>query len=136
MRTKLTGLIAIALLLTGVAASAQTPAPAAKAPDITGKWTMVLELSIGTSNPTLVLKQDDDKLSGTYTGRYGEFKLTGKVAADRTLQFSVALEAEGQAVTMYFSGEVAADGQTIAKGVCSIEGLGDGSWAAKKEKTQ
>jgi hypothetical protein len=132
---RLTFLFALPLLVLGAAAAAQTPAPAAKAPDIAGKWTMVLELSIGTSNPALVLKQDGETLSGTYTGRYGEFKLTGKVTADRKLQFTVALEAEGQAVTMYFNGEVDADGQTLTKGVVNIEGLGEGSWAAKRDKT-
>ncbi len=135
MRRLLTALLLLPLLLLGAAASAQTPAPAAKAVDLTGKWTMVLELSIGSSNPALVLKQDGDKLTGTYTGRYGEFKLTGTIAADRTFQFQVAMEAEGQAVTMYFSGEAAADGQTLTKGVCTIEGLGDGTWAAKRDKT-
>lgn len=135
MRRSLTVLMLLPLLLLGAAAFAQTPAPAAKAIDLTGKWTMVLELSIGSSNPVLVLKQDGDKLTGTYTGRYGEFKVSGKLAADRTLQFTVAMEAEGQAVTMYFSGEASADGETLTKGVCTIEGLGDGTWAAKRDKT-
>jgi hypothetical protein len=135
MRRRLSLLLAFPLLLIGVAASAQTPAPAAKVPDIAGKWTMVMELSIGTSNPVLVLKQDGDKITGTYTGRYGEAKLTGKVGADRQLQFTVNLEAEGSSVTMYFAGEVAADGQMLTKGTCNIEGLGEGTWAAKKEKS-
>jgi hypothetical protein len=138
MRRRLVLLLALPLLLAlsvAVTASAQTPAPAAKVPDIAGKWTMVMELSIGTSNPVLVLKQDGDKITGTYTGRYGESKLTGKVGADRQLQFTVNLEAEGSAVTMYFAGEVASDGQMLTKGTCNIEGLGDGTWAAKREKT-
>lgn len=121
------GVLAVATL-----AVAQTPAPTAKAPDIAGKWTMVLELSIGTSNPTLVLKQDGETLTGTYTGRYGDAKLTGKVMADRKLQFSVSLDAEGQSVTMFFTGEVAPDGQTLIKGISQIEGLGEGTWAAKR----
>jgi hypothetical protein len=129
--------LAAALLFSGgaLAAQAQTPAPAPKSVDITGKWTMVLELSIGTSNPTLDLKQDGDKVTGTYTGRYGPSKLTGKLDAERKLAFSVALDAEGMSVTMQFTGEVAADGQSIAKGVVQIEGLGDGAWIAKKDKS-
>lgn len=124
------------MLLVGAVAFAQTapPAPASKAPDVAGKWTMVLQLSIGTSNPTLVLKQDGEKISGTYTGRYPEAKVAGKIGADRQIQFTVSLDAEGQSVTMFFNGELAADGQTIAKGVVNIEGLGEGSWAAKREK--
>ena len=135
MRRRLTAWLALPLLLLGVAVSAQTPAPAAKMPDVAGKWTMVMELSIGTSNPVLMLKQDGDKVTGTYTGRYGEAKLTGKVGADRQVQFTVSLDAEGSSVTMYFAGEVAVDGQMMTKGTCNIEGLGEGTWAAKREKT-
>lgn len=128
MRRRL-ALLALPLLLLSATLSAQTPA---KAVDITGKWVVVMELSIGTSNPTLTFKQEGDKITGTYQGRYGESKLTGKLGADRQLQFQVALEAEGQSSTMYFSGEVAADAQTIAKGTVQIEGLGEGSWVAKR----
>jgi len=135
MRRRLVLLIALPLLLIGAIASAQTPSPAAKVPDVAGKWTMVMELSIGTSNPVLQLKQDGDKITGTYAGRYGEAKLAGKVGADRQIQFTVSLDAEGSSVTMYFSGEVAADGLMLTKGTCNIEGLGDGTWAAKREKS-
>jgi hypothetical protein len=126
---------ALALAAAASPAAAQTPAPAAKV-DVTGKWTVVMELSIGTSNPTLVLKQDGTKVTGTYTGRYGESKLTGTIDDKRQLAFQVALSAEGTDVTMFFSGEVSADGQLVAKGVVNIEGLGEGTWAAKKEKSQ
>ncbi len=136
MRRRLALLLALPLLVVGLATaavSAQTPAaPAAKVPDVAGKWTMALELSIGTSNPTLVLKQEGDKLTGTYTGRYGDAKVAGKITADRQLQFTVSLDAEGQSLTMYFLGEVATDGQTITKGTCNVEGLGEGSWVAKR----
>ena len=120
------------MVIVGGVVTAQSAPPTAKVPDVAGKWTMVLELSIGTSNPTLVLKQDGDTLTGSYTGRYGDSKLTGKVLADRKLQFSVSLDAEGQAVTMFFTGELSADGQTMIKGVSQIEGLGEGTWAAKR----
>ena len=127
------GLIAAVSTFSRVGA-AQTPAP--KALDVSGKWAMVLELSIGTSNPALVLKQDGTKVTGTYTGRYGESKLTGTIDDKRQLVFQVALSAEGQDVTMFFSGEVSADGLMIAKGVVNVEGLGEGSWAAKKDKSE
>jgi hypothetical protein len=135
MRRRLALLLALPMLVIGLAASAQTPTPAAKAPDVAGKWTMVLELSIGTSNPVLVLKQDGETLTGTYQGRYGEAKVAGKVTADRKIQFTVSLAAEGADVTMFFTGEVSADGQLLDKGTCNIEGLGEGSWAAKRDKT-
>ena len=130
-RVALLCLIALAMVSAPLSA-AQTPAP--KALDVSGKWGVVMELSIGTSNPTLVLKHDGTKVTGTYTGRYGESKLTGTVNDKRVLTFQVALSAEGADVTMLFTGEVSADGQFVEKGIVNIEGLGEGSWAAKKEK--
>ena len=133
MRTAATLAIALVALVSG--AAAQTPAPAPKALDVTGKWAVVLELSIGTSNPTLALKQDGNKITGVYTGRYGDSKVTGTIDDKRQLTFQVSLSAEGTDVTMFFSGEVSADGQLVAKGVVNIEGLGEGSWAAKRDKS-
>lgn len=127
-------LISLAVLGSSLTA-AQTPAPTPKALDVTGKWAVVLELSIGTSNPTLALKQDGTKITGTYTGRYGDSKLTGTIDDKRVLTFQVSLSAEGTDVTMFFTGEVSADGQLVPKGVVNIEGLGDGTWAAKKDKS-
>jgi len=95
-----------------------------------------LTLSIGTAKPTLGLKQDGNKVNGTNTpSRYGESKLTGTADDKRVLTFQVALSAEGNDVTMLFTGEVSADGQFVEKGVVNIEGLGEGAWAAKKDKS-
>ena len=136
MRRRVALLCLLSLALVSAPLSA-AQAPAAKALDVTGKWGIVLELSIGTSNPTLVLKQDGNKVTGTYTSsRYGDAKLTGTIDGKRVLTFQVALNAEGTDVTMLFTGEVSADGQLVPKGVVNIEGLGEGSWAAKKDKSQ
>lgn len=132
MRTRST-LIAIAVVLTAIALSAQTPAPAPpKAINIAGKWQMTLELSIGTANPTLDLKQDGEKITGTYTGRYGVSQLQGTLKG-QALQFAFQIDAEGQTATMSFTGQVAADGQSM-KGSAEIEGLGDASWTATRAK--
>lgn len=136
MRRRLVLLCLIALAVLGSSlTAAQTPVPTPKAIDVTGKWAVVLELSIGTSNPTLALKQDGTKITGTYTGRYGDSKLTGTIDDKRVLTFQVSLSAEGTDVTMFFTGEVSADGQFVPKGLVNIEGLGEGSWAAKKDKS-
>ena len=124
---------AVGLALAAAAAQAQTPTPTpAKALNIAGKWTMSLELSIGSATPTLELKQDGEKITGTYTGRYGTFPLQGTLKG-RSLEFSFQMNAEGQDVTMSFSGEIAADAETM-KGQATIEGLGDATWTAKRDK--
>jgi hypothetical protein len=106
----------------------QTPKPV----DITGKWLVELHLEMGTSTPTLELKQDGEKISGTYTGRYGAFPLAGTVK-DRALAFSFKMNADGTEVSMSFTGEIAADAQTM-KGKAELEGLGDAAWNAKRDK--
>ena len=93
---------------------------------------MTLEMSMGTGTPTLELKQDADKVTGTYTGRYGTFALEGKLK-ERAIEFSVTMTAEDQSFTITFTGEIAADGQTM-KGTAAMGELGDATWSAKKEK--
>ena len=117
-------------VIAGAAASAQTPAK--PAPEITGRWAMALNITeMGIANVVLVFKQTDGKLTGTYTGRYGEFPLTGTIDA-RTVAFTVVLDTEGGRSEMAFAGELAEDGQTM-KGGATIEGLGEATWTAKKQ---
>jgi hypothetical protein len=98
---------------------------------VTGKWTMTLQMSMGTATPALELKEEDGKITGTYTGRYGTFPLQGSREA-RAIAFSFNMDAEGQAVTMYFAGELAEDGETMA-GTAMLGGMGEATWTAKRE---
>jgi hypothetical protein len=124
------------LLVTAAAALVAQEPP--KKPDppkslnIAGKWAMTLDMSIGQATPALVFKQDGEKLTGTYTGRYGTFEFKGTLK-ERALQFSFQMDTDGGTTTMTFEGEVAADGQTM-KGTGTIEGLGDATWSAKRQK--
>ncbi len=107
--------------------------PDSKAPpNIAGKWTMTLEMSMGTATPTLELKQDGEKITGTYTGRYGTFPLQGTLSGT-AIVISVTMTAEGESVEMTFSGEVTAGAQTM-KGNASLGGMGEATWSAKKDK--
>lgn len=127
----------------GLAVGLAAPVPAQGKPEqkpdskatqtVAGKWAMTLEMSMGTGTPTLDLKQDGEKITGTYTGRYGTFDLQGSVK-ERAIQFSFTMSAEGQSVTMSFTGEIAQDGQTM-KGTAVLGEMGDATWTAKREKT-
>lgn len=112
-------------------ASAQTPAKPAPV-NITGKWAVSLELETITASPTIEFKQDGEKLTGTYTGRYGAFPFEGRIK-DRVLDFAFKMNAEGMDVQMSFSGEVAADAQAI-KGKVTLAEMGDGTWTATRAK--
>ena len=128
--------LAIGVLMTAALvapAMAQEPAPRPPAA-VAGKWIMSIEMEMGTATPALELKQDGAKITGTYTGRYGAFPLTG-IVKDRAIEFSFKMTAEGTDVVMSFWGEVAADGQSIVKGRADMAGAGEASWTAKREKT-
>jgi hypothetical protein len=116
------------LMLAGGLAAQSKPSPS-----IAGKWTMTLEMSMGTGTPTLEFRQNGEKITGSYTGRYGTSPLEGTIKG-LAIQFTVTMEAESQQVTMAFSGEVAADGQTM-KGKAVLGELGEATWTAKKEKS-
>ena len=124
----------VAIVAAGAVAAAQSQPPAKPAPpaNIAGKWTMALEMSQGTATPSLEFKQDGEKITGTYTGRYGAFAVQGTVKA-RAVEFFFTMSAEGTEVRMTFKGEVAADSQTM-KGQATLGELGEAAWSAKREK--
>jgi hypothetical protein len=111
-----------------------TPSPAkpgSAAGSIAGKWAMSLDISgMGAATPTLDLRQEGEKISGTYTGRYGTYPLQGTLK-DRKLNFAFTMNAEGTDVTMSFAGEVTEDGSL--KGTAEIPGLGSATWTAKRQ---
>ena len=122
----------VSLVLGAAVLTAAAQTPAKPAPTVTGKWAVTLETEAFTANPALELKQDGEKITGSYTGRYGAFPLTGKIK-ERALEFSFKMNAEGTDVVMAFAGEVAVDGQTM-KGRATLGEMGDATWSAKKEK--
>ena len=130
LRTTTIALASAALLSVGLAA--QGAKPADKPVDVAGKWNMDLQLSFGPASPTIVLKQDEAKITGTYTGRYGDAPVTGTIKG-RAIQFMVKINAEGQEAEMDFTGEVAGDSQSM-KGALQITGLDDATWSATRAK--
>jgi hypothetical protein len=97
--------------------------------DVTGKWAFNVETSAGAGTPTFAFKQDGEKLTGHYTGTFGEADLTGTVkGADITFSFTV--DAQGNALKETYTGTVDKD---TMKGKLVIEGLGEGTFTAKKQ---
>jgi hypothetical protein len=97
--------------------------------DVTGKWAFNVETSAGAGAPTFSFKQDGEKLTGHYTGTFGEADLTGTVkGADITFSFTV--DAQGNSLKETYTGTVDKD---TMKGKLVIEGLGEGTFTAKKQ---
>jgi hypothetical protein len=107
------------------AAALLSAAPHAPA-NIAGQWQFTVELAVGTGRPLVVFKQDGEKITGTYEGRYGKSALEGTVKEDH-LEFTVTVVAEGTTVSGSFVGDVEKDRMT---GTVEYEGAGDGAWSA------
>ncbi|HXW05244.1 MAG TPA: hypothetical protein VD833_08430 [Vicinamibacterales bacterium] len=95
---------------------------------VAGEWNVVLELAEIRGQPRLVLKQDGEKITGVYVGRYGEAPLQGSVK-EKDIEFTVRLNVEGTEITGYFGGVVAGDSMG---GTVEFEGAGEGTWTASR----
>ncbi|HZF40616.1 MAG TPA: hypothetical protein VE715_17475, partial [Blastocatellia bacterium] len=97
--------------------------------NVTGNWKLTIETPNGTGGPSLVLKQEGEKLTGTYKGRFGEAPLEGTVK-DKEIKFTVKVNAQGQEIQVDYAGTV--DGATM-KGKVKFGDMGEGSFTGKKE---
>ena len=102
--------------------SAARPVPG----NIAGQWQFTVELAVGTGRPLVTFKQDGEKITGTYEGRYGKSALEGTVKENH-VEFIVTVVAEGTTVSGSFAGDVEKDRMT---GTVEYEGAGDGTWSA------
>jgi hypothetical protein len=117
-----------AIMMLVVALSAVRGAAQAKV-DVTGKWALNVETSAGAGQPTFTFKQDGEKLTGHYTGTFGEADLTGTVkGAD--ISFAFTVDAQGTALKETYTGTVDKD---TMKGKLVIEGFGEGTFTGKKQ---
>jgi hypothetical protein len=121
-------LLLVAFLVAFVAAGAVMAEPA----KVDGKWNVLLQLETITGHPVLTLKQDGEKLTGTYEGRYGPSALEGEIK-DSKIAFVVTFNAEGTKTTGVFQGTV--DGATMG-GSVEFDGAGSGTWSAVRAKDE
>ena len=117
---------------TGDAGPATTSAPAAASDktDISGAWSFQVESSAGAGSPTFTFRQDGEKLTGQYKGAFGEAPLTGTLKGNK-LDFVIKVEAQGQQLTITYSGTVEKDGSM--KGTAELGEVGSATWTAKRK---
>jgi opacity protein-like surface antigen len=106
-------------------------AAVAFAADVTGTWNATVDLGGGQGGtPSFVLKQDGEKLTGTYSGALGESPVTGTIKGnDITIDFG----AGGNNV--HYAGKLDADGKTI-KGTCDYAGQANGTFTATRAEAK
>jgi hypothetical protein len=129
----LAGLCVFALLLSVVAVQA---APQNNA-NVAGTWEITMAPPAGGGGqgggggtpPTMTLKQDGAKVSGTMSGRMGDTPIDGSVTGN-TLTFTVSRQGrDGNAMTITYTATVSGDTMT---GKMS-GGRGDRDFTAKKK---
>ena len=117
------------------AKAASAPAkdtPAAAKTDLTGTYSVTIELPNMTATPTMTLKQDGEKLTGDYvSAQYGKFPLTGTVKAD-DVTFTFAMNVEGNGLNVTYTGKADKDG--AIKGSVAYGDMMSGTFTATKKK--
>lgn len=112
-------------------AAPQNPPPAAQDKvDVTGTWAFEVTTEMGSGTSTMTFKQEGEKLTGQYTGQYGQAALTGTVKG-KDIAFAYDIAGETTTVHVMYNGTV--DKDTI-KGTISIGEMGNGTFTAKKSK--
>ncbi len=101
----------------------------AQSTNVSGNWKLTLETPNGVANPSLVLKQEGEKLTGTYKGRFGESPLEGAVKG-KEIKFTVKVNAQGQELQLEYTGAV--EGDTM-KGKVKFGDMGEADFTGKKE---
>jgi hypothetical protein len=104
----------------------------ASAADVSGTWQVSVETSQGTGTPTVVLKQDGEKLTGTFNSQiFGEAKLTGSVKGN-AIEFAFEGDAGGQTLKVSYKGTI--ESPTTMKGTAVYAGFDDkATWTATKK---
>lgn len=119
---------------TPAASAAPAPAPAAAASasgvDVSGSWLFAVETGAGSGQPTFTFKQDGQKLTGTYSGAFGQATLTGTLKGS-DVSFSFTAEAGGQSAEITYSGKLVT--KDSMQGIVKLGGFGDGTWVGKRQ---
>jgi hypothetical protein len=123
----LSSLVAVTAAICGLVFT-EWPASATAA-NITGTWEITIHYSPDDSDylATYILKQEGEKITGTYHGMYGPADVTGTVKSD-----NVALSVTVKGTTAQFSGKVA----SATKMSGTVTGTSDKprKWSAEKRK--
>ena len=102
------------------------------AADISGTWQITVETSQGTGNPTAVLQQQGEQLTGTFNSQLlGEAKITGSVKGN-VIEFGFEGDAGGQKIKVSYKGTI--ESPSAMKGTAMYAGFDEkATWSAVKK---
>lgn len=101
----------------------------AQATNVTGEWAFDVTTDQGGGTPTLVFKQDGEKLTGKYTGTLGAADLTGTVKGN-AIHFTFTVDVQGQQAPVTYDGTVE---KNTMKGTLNIAGAINGTFTGTKK---
>ena len=89
-----------------VAALGLTAFTALRLHDLTGRWQLAVVTDNGTGYPTLEIKQEGDKVTGTYTSNaMGSRTISGTVYGD-TLSFVLSPSGAGEGMVLTYTARI------------------------------
>ena len=102
------------------------------AADVSGSWQLSVETSQGSGSPTLELRQQGEKITGTFHSQIlGDAKITGTVKGN-VIEFEFEGDAGGQTIKVSYKGTI--ESSTAMKGTAVYVGLDDkATWSATKK---
>jgi hypothetical protein len=110
----------IVLLFIGFTAQAQNTV------NVTGTWVMEVKTDAGSGSPTFVLKQDGEKITGTYAGQLGDSPVAGTIKGDVIhLEFNI----QGNLIT--YDGKVTSASDMSGK--VNLAEMASGTFTGKKK---
>lgn len=94
--------LAAALLVAAIASTAS----AAILHDVTGRWQLAVVTDNGTGYPILELKQDGDRVTGSYTSNaMGARAISGRIWGD-TLSFTLSPSGQGEGMVLTYTARI------------------------------
>lgn len=103
----------------------------AAAIDVSGTWIAQITTPDVSASPTIVLKQDGEKLTGEYqSSQYGNFPLEGTIKNGK-IEFGFSMNIEGNSLAVSFSGTAEKD---ALKGDVAYGDFTQGTFTATKKR--
>lgn len=97
--------------------------------NVSGKWRFQVETDQGTGAPEFDLKQEGERLTGTYTGLFGTQPIMGTVKGNR-LSMTIEGDYNGQTVVSTYEGKIT--NFHSMEGIVNFNEQIEATWTAKK----
>lgn len=111
-------------------ATPAAPAMPADAANVSGVWDVKVETPGGPGTPVFTLKQDGEKITGTYKGQFGESPISGTIKGG-DIQLTLKIAPQGEDIVITYTGKLTAKDTMGGKAVFGT--FGEGTWTAKKK---